>query len=159
MKIAAGFGKENMNPFRVLVLCTGNSCRSQMAEGWLRYDLGQFVGVTSAGTHPAGYVHPMAIRVMAEAGVDISEHFSKHVNQLAKREWDLVVTVCDNAREECPIFPEAVETMHLGFPDPVLVGGSEEVRLAAFRQVRDAIRAQLVPQVASKLRQKTGKKA
>lgn len=145
---------ESMKPFRVLVLCTGNSCRSQMAEGWLRHDLGEFVEVASAGTHPAGYVHPVAIRVMAEAGVDISNHYSKHVNELASKEWDLVMTVCDSAREECPIFPGAQETIHVGFPDPVLVGGSEEARLAAFRQVRDAIRAQLVPQVASRLRQK-----
>lgn len=157
--MAAKVEKETMNPFRVLILCTGNSCRSQMAEGWLRHDLGELVEVASAGTHPAGYVHPMAIRAMAEVGVDISDHQSKHVEELKKRSWDLVVTVCDSAREECPIFPNASETVHMGFPDPVLVGGSEEARLAAFRQVRDAIRDQLVPQVASRLRQKNDRPA
>ncbi|MGQ9495976.1 MAG: arsenate reductase ArsC [Thermoanaerobaculaceae bacterium] len=156
MRMAASVDKKSRNPFRVLVLCTGNSCRSQMAEGWLRHELGELVEVASAGTHPAGYVHPLAIRVMAEAGVDISNQYSKHVNELASKDWDLVVTVCDSAREECPIFPGARQTIHVGFPDPVLVGGSEQARLAAFRQVRDAIRAQLVSQVASKLRQKAG---
>lgn len=152
--MAASVEEKSMRPFKILVLCTGNSCRSQMAEGWLRHELGELVEVASAGTHPAGYVHPLAIRVMAEAGVDISHQYSKHVNELASKDWDLVVTVCDNAREECPIFPGARETVHVGFPDPVLVGGSEEARLAAFRQVRDAIRTQLVSQVTSRLRQK-----
>ena len=133
---------------RVLILCTGNSCRSQMAEGWVRHDLHRSWEVASAGTYPAGAVHPLAVRVMAEVGVDITAHRPKHVDSLAAADWDLVVTVCDSAREACPVFPAAAEQIHIGFPDPVAVQGSVDERLAAYRAVRDDIRARLVPEIA-----------
>jgi arsenate reductase len=133
---------------RVLILCTGNSCRSQMAEGWVQHDLGDRWEVHSAGTHPAGAVHPLAARVMAEAGVDISVARPQHWGPFLDRAWDLVVTVCDSARESCPLFPGAAEQIHVSFPDPVLAQGSEEERLAVYRTVRDDIRARLVPAIA-----------
>jgi arsenate reductase len=133
---------------RVLILCTGNSCRSQMAEGWVRHDLGDRWEATSAGTHPAGAVHPLAVRVMAAVGVDISSHEPKHWAPFLDERWDLVVTVCDSARESCPLFPTAVEQIHVSFPDPVLATGTEEERLAVYRAVRDDIRARLVPEIA-----------
>ncbi len=135
---------------RVLVLCTGNSCRSQMAEGWLRYDLGDRVDVFSAGTHPC-LVHPTAIRVMAEAGVDLSGHRSKGVAELVDQSFDLVITVCDSARAACPILPGAVRSVHEPIPDPVAFVGSEEEALEAFRQARDLIRARLVALVRREL--------
>ncbi len=100
-----------MSKPRVLILCTGNSCRSQMGEGWLRHDLGDRVDVQSAGTRPS-VVHPLAIRVMDEAGVDISSHRSKAVEEMKGLGFDLVVTVCDSAREACPILPGARKTLH-----------------------------------------------
>ncbi|MGC8916828.1 MAG: arsenate reductase ArsC [Thermoanaerobaculum sp.] len=140
-----------MEKLRVLVLCTGNSCRSQMAEGWLRYLLGDRVEVASAGTHPAVAVHPLAVQVMAEAGVDISHHRPKHVDKLSGMPWDLVITVCDSAKEESPYFPNAHEQIHVGFPDPVAATGTQEERLAVYREVRDAIRDRLVPEVKARL--------
>jgi len=137
---------------RVLILCTGNSCRSQMAEGWVRHDLAAGWEVASAGTYPASIVHPLAVRVMAEAGVDISAAKPKHVNSLAGERWDLVVTVCDSAREACPVFPAAAEQIHVGFPDPIMQLGTEAERLAAYRGVRDDIRARLVPEIARRSR-------
>lgn len=131
---------------RVLVLCTGNSCRSQMAEGWLRHDLGDRVEAFSAGTRPS-FVHPLAIRVMAEAGVDLSSHRSKSVQEFAGRPFDLVVTVCDAAREACPAFPGAAKQIHELFPDPAAFGGSEDEVLQRFREIRDQIRQRLVPLV------------
>ena len=139
---------EPVGKLRVLILCTGNSCRSQMAEGWVRHDLGERWEAASAGTHPASGVAPLAVRVMAEAGVDISRSRPKHWNEFLEQRWDLVVTVCDNARESCPIFPAAVEQLHLSFPDPVLARGSEEERLVAYRAVRDDIRRRLLPEIA-----------
>ncbi|MGD1148519.1 MAG: arsenate reductase ArsC [Thermoanaerobaculaceae bacterium] len=133
---------------RVLILCTGNSCRSQMAEGWVRQDLARHWEAASAGTYPASIVHPLAVRVMAEAGVDISTATPKHVGTLADQRWDLVVTVCDSAREACPVFPAAAEQIHVGFPDPIMALGSEEERLAAYRAVRDDICARLIPEIA-----------
>jgi arsenate reductase len=133
---------------RVLILCTGNSCRSQMAEGWVRHDLGERWEVASAGTHPAWAVHPMSVRVMAEVGVDISEARPKHWAPFLDQRWDLVVTVCDSARESCPVFPGAAQQIHVSFPDPILAEGSEEERLAAYRAVRDDIRARLLPEIA-----------
>jgi arsenate reductase (thioredoxin) len=133
---------------RVLILCTGNSCRSQMAEGWVRHELGERWEVESAGTHPAGAVHPLAVRAMAESGVDITGQRPKHWGPFLDRRWDLVVTVCDAARESCPLFPGAAEQIHVGFPDPILARGSEDERLAAYREVRDAIRTQLLPEIA-----------
>ena len=136
---------------RVLILCTGNSCRSQMGEGWLRHDLGDRVEVHSAGTRPS-VVHPLAIRVMAEAGVDISSHRSKSVETLKGLAFDLVVTVCDSARDACPILPGARKTLHQSFEDPALAGDGEDA-LPVFRRVRDEIRARLVPLLAAELRE------
>ena len=136
---------------RVLVICTGNSCRSQMAEGWLRALLGDRLEVASAGTHPAREVSPLAVRVMAEVGIDIADHVPEHLSLYDDEPWDLVVTVCDDARELCPAFPGAARTIHVGFPDPWSAGGTEEDRLAVYRVVRDAIRRELVPAVAGAL--------
>ncbi len=135
---------------RVLILCTGNSCRSQMAEGLVRHDLGDCWEVASAGTHPAWAVHPLAVRAMAEAGIDISGQRPKHWAPLLDEPWDLVVTVCDSARESCPVFPGAAEQIHVSFPDPILATGTTEERLAAYRAVRDDIRARLLPEIARK---------
>lgn len=134
---------------KVLVLCTGNSCRSQMAEGWLRHDLGEAVEALSAGTKPS-FVHPRAIEVMSEAGVDLSSHTSKSVEGLRGVAFDLVVTVCDSAREACPVFPGAKRTVHRAFDDPAHAGTGDEA-LPVFRRVRDEIRAVLVPLVAREL--------
>ncbi|HEY7023041.1 MAG TPA: arsenate reductase ArsC [Ktedonobacterales bacterium] len=129
-------------PMRVLFLCTHNSSRSQMAEGLLRARGGDRYAVFSAGTHPRS-VHPLAIQVMREIGIDISEAAGYRAKSLdeftGQPPMDLVVTVCDDAAEECPFFPGARRQEHWGFPDPSAVTGSEEERLAAFRSVRDAI--------------------
>jgi arsenate reductase (thioredoxin) len=131
---------------RVLILCTGNSARSQMAEGLLRHDAGDRFEVASAGTRP-GTVRPEAIGVMKEIGIDISSHRSKHVDELAGQQFDYVLTVCDNARESCPIFPATVRLVHHSFDDPaaahLIDAGSEAERLALFRRVRDEIRSYL----------------
>ena len=134
----------------VLILCTGNSCRSQMAADWVRQRLGDRWQVVSAGTRPAEQVHPLAVRVMAEAGVDITARRPEHVDRYLGDSWDLVVTVCDSARESCPRFPRAVETLHVSFEDPALAQGGEEERLAVFRRVRDEIRTRLVPAIAER---------
>lgn len=131
-----------MDKLRILFLCTGNSCRSQMAEGWTRYLKGNVIEAYSAGTQPQG-LNPLAVRVMAEAGVDISHQQSKHVDQLLELPFDYVITVCDSARETCPVFPKAVTKIHVGFPDPpqlAKTARSEEEVLEIYRQVRDAIR-------------------
>lgn len=139
-----------MEKKRVLVLCTGNSCRSQMGEGWIRHDLGDRVEVFSAGTKPSA-VHSLAIAVMAEAGVDISSHRSKSLSEFWGQPFDLVVTVCDSAKEACPMFAGAARQIHESFPDPVgLTGDREKVR-AKFREVRDLIRERLVPLVQREL--------
>ena len=127
---------------RVLILCTGNSARSQMAEALLRREAGGQFEVESAGTKP-GIVRPEAISVMRELGVDISGHRSKHVNEFDGERFDYVITVCDNANESCPVFPGAVKRLHKSFEDPAAVNGSEEERLAAFRRVRDKLREYL----------------
>ena len=131
---------------RVLVLCTGNSCRSQMAEGWVRHDLGDRVEVFSAGTTPSA-VHPLATAVMAEAGVDISSHRSKSLQEFWGQPFDLVVTVCDSAREACPMFHGAAKQIHESFPDPAGFTGTKDEVLEKFREVRDLIRERLVPLV------------
>ena len=133
---------------RVLILCTGNSCRSQMAEGWVNAELGSRWEAHSAGTEPAPQVHPLAIRVMREVGVEIEGATPAHIDAYLDSPWDLVVTVCDSARETCPVFPRLVEQLHIAFPDPATAQGTEEQRLAVFREVRDAIRVRLVPEVA-----------
>ena len=124
----------------VLILCTGNSCRSHLAEGILRAAAGDVLEVASAGSKPAGYVHPLAIRVMREIGIDISEHASKHMNEFLDRPVQTVITVCGNADQACPMFPGQVNRYHWGFDDPAHATGTEEEQLAVFRRVRDEIR-------------------
>ena len=123
----------------ILFICTHNAARSQMAEGWINRLLSETHAASSAGTRP-GKVHPLAVRAMAEAGVDISKHRSKSLEEFAGREFDYVVTLCSDAEEICPFFPGR-EHMHQGFEDPSAVRGSEVERMAAFRRVRDSIRA------------------
>jgi arsenate reductase (thioredoxin) len=127
---------------RVLIVCTGNSCRSQMAEGWWRHLAGEGWEVHSAGLIPSG-VHPFAAHVMEEAGVDISRQSSKHVDRYLADDWDLVVTVCDYAREVCPVIPGARRTEHWPIEDPVGFEGPEEERLADFRRARDEIKERI----------------
>jgi arsenate reductase len=124
---------------RVLILCTGNSARSQMAEGLLRNDAGDRFEVKSAGTKP-GQVRPEAIAVMKEIGIDISGHRSKHMDEFQDQSFDYVLTVCDNAKESCPVFPGPSKRIHKSFEDPAAFQGTEEERLALFRQVRNEIR-------------------
>ena len=124
---------------RVLILCTDNSARSQMAEGLLRNDAGNQFEVESAGTKP-GRVRPEAMAVMQEIGIDISGQRSKSVNEFASQNFDYVITVCDSAKESCPIFPGHCNRVHRNFDDPAALEGTEEERLALFRRVRDEIR-------------------
>ena len=123
---------------RVLILCTGNSARSQMAEGLLRHDAGERFEVESAGTRP-GHVRPEAIAVMKELGIDISGHRSKHVQEFENQSFDYVLTVCDNVKESCPVFPGHLNRIHKSFEDPAALHGAEEERLSLFRRVRDEI--------------------
>jgi arsenate reductase len=127
---------------RVLILCTGNSARSQMAEGLLRHDAGAAFEVFSAGVKPTR-VRDEAIEAMREIGIDISAQRSKSVDEFADQPFDFVITVCDNAREQCPIFSNATRRIHWSFEDPVLAAGDLDVRLIVFRRVRDEIRARL----------------
>ena len=127
---------------RVLILCTGNSARSQMAEGLLRHDAGYRFDVASAGTEPS-QVRPEAIAVMKELGIDISGHRSKSLDEFAGKNFDYVLTVCDSAKEACPVYPGHANRLHRNFEDPAAVRGSEEERLAAFRRVRDELRKYL----------------
>ncbi|HEY1948200.1 MAG TPA: arsenate reductase ArsC [Bryobacteraceae bacterium] len=131
-----------MEKTRVLILCTGNSARSQMAEGLLRHDAGERFDVESAGTRP-GTVRPEAVAVMKELGIDISGQRSKHVDEFEGRRFDYVITVCDNAKESCPVFFGAAKRLHHSFDDPAALNGSEEERLALFRRVRGELRAYL----------------
>jgi arsenate reductase len=124
----------------VLILCTGNSCRSHLAEGILRAAAGNLVEVASAGSKPAGYVHPLGLRVMKEIGIDISEHHSKHMNEFLDRQVSTVITVCGKADQACPTFPGQGHRYHWGFDDPAHATGTEEEQLAVFRRVRDEIR-------------------
>lgn len=125
----------------ILILCTGNSCRSHLAEGILRAAVGGAADVASAGSDPAGYVHPMAGEVMKEIEIDISAHTSKHLDKFLQREVHTVITVCGNADQACPIFPGQAEKHHWPFDDPAKATGSEEEIRAVFRRVRDEIRA------------------
>lgn len=127
---------------KVLILCTGNSARSQMAEGLLRHDNGERFEVESAGTKP-GQVRPEAIAVMREIGIDISGHRSKSVDEFAGLPFDYVLTVCDQAKESCPVYPCHTNRLHYSFEDPAAVQGDERERLAVFRRVRDQIRLYL----------------
>jgi len=125
----------------ILILCTGNSCRSHLAEGVLQAAVGESAEVASAGSDPAGYVHPMAVEVMKEIEIDISAHTSKHLDEFMRREVHTVITVCGNADQACPIFPGQAEKHHWPFDDPAKATGSEEEIRAIFRRVRDEIRA------------------
>lgn len=127
---------------KVLFLCTGNSCRSQMAEGLLRHLGGGRFDAASAGTRPVE-LNPGAVAAMKEIGIDISGHASKHVDSLAGESFQHVITVCDNARETCPVFPAEAGTLHWSFDDPAGATGSQEERMAVFRRVRDEIRGRI----------------
>lgn len=127
---------------RVLILCTANSARSQMAEGLLRHDGGEAFEVESAGVEPS-FVRPQAIEAMREVGIDITGHRSKSVDEFTGQEFDYVITVCDNANERCPVFPGKTERIHWGFDDPASAVGDEAAKLAFFRRVRDDIRHRL----------------
>ncbi len=123
----------------ILILCTGNSCRSHMAEGILQRALGPAFEVASAGSKPAGYVHPLAIRALAEIGIDISAHTSKHLDTFLDRDVETVITVCGNADQACPAFPGQMNRHHYPFDDPAHAEGTEEEQFAVFRRVRDEI--------------------
>lgn len=125
----------------ILILCTGNSCRSHMAEGILRQALGSDFEVASAGSKPAGYVHPLAIRALGEIGIDISHHTSKHLDEFLNRDVETVITVCGNADQACPVFPGQVNRHHWPFDDPAHAPGSEDEQMQVFRRVRDEINA------------------
>ncbi len=125
---------------RILILCTGNSCRSQMAEGFLK-SFDKNLEVFSAGTKPSSQVHPKAIQVMKEVGIDLSGNYPKHSDQFINDPFDYVITVCDNAKESCPVFIGKVgKQLHIGFEDPADATGTEEEILAVFRRVRDEIK-------------------
>ncbi|MBC7366074.1 MAG: arsenate reductase ArsC [Undibacterium sp.] len=124
----------------VLILCTGNSCRSHLAEGLLRAAAGDLFEVVSAGSKPAGYVHPMAVKVMEEIGIDISGHRSKHMSEFLDRDVETVITVCGHADQACPIFPGQVSRHHWPFDDPAHAKGTEEELREVFRRVRNEIR-------------------
>lgn len=122
---------------QVLILCTGNSCRSHMAEGLINYYLGDKWQAYSAGTEPAGYVHPMAIAALDELGIDISDHTSKSTENFRDSSLDWVITVCDDAAENCPLWLGQGNTAHFGYPDPAKATGTDEEKMAVFRKVRD----------------------
>jgi arsenate reductase (thioredoxin) len=124
----------------ILILCTGNSCRSHLAEGILRQALGDQYNVASAGSKPAGYVHPLGIKAMAEIGIDISAHTSKHMDEFLSQNVETVITVCGNADQACPMFPGQLNRHHWGFDDPAHATGSEEEIMSVFRRVRDEIK-------------------
>ncbi len=129
---------------RVLFLCTGNSARSQMAEGLVNHFLGDRWEAFSAGTHPTGYVHPLAVQAMAELGIDISRQRSKSAEEFRGQNFDVVITVCDHAAQECPVWLGPGRAVHMGFPDPAQADGIMEDRLDAFRRVREGIREQVL---------------
>lgn len=129
---------------KVLILCTGNSCRSQMAEAVVNHFIGDDWQAYSAGTQPSGYVHPMAIQALAEIGIQHAGE-SKSVDHFRGENFDAVITVCDDAAENCPVWLGKGKRVHIGFPDPAEVEGSDAEKMSVFRQVRDDIRAQIVP--------------
>lgn len=131
-----------MSKPKVLIVCTGNAARSQMAEGLLRHDAGDRFEVFSAGIYPS-YVRPLAIEAMRELGIDISGHRSKSVEEFVDQDLDYVITVCDHANEVCPVFPAKTKRIHWSIPDPVAAWGDDEAQLQAFRGARDDIRARL----------------
>lgn len=151
----------NARPWRVLFLCTGNSCRSQMAEGWARALLPHSIEPFSAGTNPTS-VNPLAVRAMAEVGVDLTTQHSKHVDSLRDVDFDAVITVCDSARESCPALPRAALMLHAGFDDPPRLAAdatSDDEALPHFRRVRDEIRrfVEALPDTLGTLRTHTFK--
>lgn len=129
---------------RVLILCTGNSCRSQMAEALINHDLGDRWRADSAGTEPSGYVHPLAVQALAELGIDASDARSKSVDEMRHAQFDVVITVCDDAFERCPLWLGNGVVAHIGFEDPAKATGTEAEQMAVFRRVRDEIRAHVV---------------
>mgnify|MGYP005685485547 FL=1 len=129
-----------MSKPKVLILCTGNSCRSHMAEGILRNAASELIEVASAGSNPSGYVHPKAITVLDEIGIDISSHTSKHMNDFLNKDIHTVITVCGNADQECPTYPGQFHRHHWGFEDPAHAEGSEDEVMEVFRKVRNEIK-------------------
>ena len=134
---------------KVLFLCTGNSCRSQMAEGLVNHYLGSEWKAHSAGTSPAGYVHPMAVQVLSELEIDISRQRSKSADEFRDIDFDVVATVCDDAAENCPVWLGSGRKVHIGFEDPARASGNSEERLAVFRRVRDEICREMLPLLAN----------
>ena len=130
---------DDIRKIKILFLCTGNSCRSQMAQGWAEHLKGDRVEAFSAGIAPVK-VNQRAIKVMAEAGVDISSHTSKHLDDLAGIDFDYIITVCDNAKEQCPVYPGGTKIIHKSFDDPAGIAGTQEQVTAEFRRIRDEIR-------------------
>ena len=133
-----------MEKKQVLILCTGNSCRSQMAEGLINRFLGDTWQAYSAGTAPSGYVHPLAIKAMADLGIDISENRSQSTEEFRDEHFDYVITVCDDAAENCPLWLGSGNVTHIGFPDPAKATGTDAEIFAVFQQVRDDIREQVL---------------
>ena len=129
-----------MSKLKVLILCTGNSCRSHMAEGILRNAASELIEVASAGSNPSGYVHPKAITVLDEIGIDISSHTSKHMNDFLDQDVHTVITVCGNADQECPTYPGQFHRHHWGFEDPAHAEGNEDEVMEVFRKVRNEIK-------------------
>ena len=131
---------DSAKKIKILFLCTGNACRSQMAEGWARHLKSDVIEPYSAGVWPAG-VSSRAVKVMAEAGVDISSHKSQHIDEFLEIDFDYVITLCDNARQQCPILSKDAKHVHRAFKDPIMMTGSDEKIIAAFRKTRDEIKA------------------
>jgi len=138
-----------MSEKTILFLCTGNSCRSQMAEGLANAFLAPEWRAFSAGTRPSGYVHPLAIRAMADVGIDVSAQRSRSTEALRGQQFDLVITVCDSAAEDCPVWLGQGRVLHIAFPDPAEAEGTEAERLAVFAQVRDDIHRRIVEPLAA----------
>jgi arsenate reductase len=149
--IGRGNEKENMSKKNVLVLCTGNSCRSQLAEGYLRFFAGEKANIYSAGIETHG-VNPKAIKVMADDHIDISHHTSNNVNEYINIPFDFVITVCDNANEACPFFPGNVIRFHENFPDPAKATGTPDEVMTEFKRVRDLIKVYSANFVADNLK-------
>lgn len=133
----------SLQRMKVLVLCTGNSCRSQMAEALINHELGKQWQAFSAGTQPSGYVHPLALRALEELGIQ-HQGISKSTDAFRSETFDVVITVCDDAAENCPVWLGKGRRVHIGFPDPAKAEGSDAEQMAVFRQVRDDIRARIL---------------
>jgi arsenate reductase len=136
-------GMESVPRLRIIVICTGNSCRSQIAEGWFKHLAQDDILVVSAGSDPTGYVHPIAIEVMREVGIDLSENLSKPISQFLTQEFEFVITVCDEAAETCPVFPGPGERIHWSLEDPAKFKGTDDEMLGVFRTTRDLIRQRI----------------